>query len=189
MTPDLFEILPNLGHAGPDPPPIRLELGLARSPGADSTTQPLQVRPGAGQPREKIIELRQLHLKFPLAALGPLGENIQDEASPVHDPLAQQLLQIPLLRSGELFIQDDQVNPGTALLNLQRFPLPDEIPWVKPIPLLQDGIGDARPGGPSELFQFGQGILGLPMSLRVPADAHEDGHLGVMTNQRVMGDG
>jgi hypothetical protein len=189
VTAHLFQILANLGHARPDPPPVRLQLGLAGSSSANSAAEPLQMGPGAVEAREEVIELCQLHLQLTLSALGPLGKDVQDQPSSVHHPFPQQFLQIPLLRSGELFVQDDQVDPRTALPNLQRFALSDEIARVESIPFLQNRVGDARPGRPGELLEFGQRILGLPPRLRVPANAHQGNHLGVPTNQRVTGDG
>ena len=43
--------------------PVGLELGLAGSSGADPARLPLEVLPHAGEPREGVLELRQLDLQ------------------------------------------------------------------------------------------------------------------------------
>src|SRR5436189_4887232 len=49
-----------------DDPPVRLELALARAAGPDAATGPRQVRPEAGEPRQLVLELRELHLEATL---------------------------------------------------------------------------------------------------------------------------
>ena len=75
---------------------------------------PGQVRPEPGEPREQVLELRQLHLELAFPALGALREDVQDKLRAVDDPEIQGRLQVPLLGRGEVVVEDDQVR--TVLL-------------------------------------------------------------------------
>lgn len=66
-------------------PAIGLELGLAGATGPNATAETRQRRTHASEPRQEIIELRQLHLIFALAAAGALGKYIENEHRLVDD--------------------------------------------------------------------------------------------------------
>jgi hypothetical protein len=100
---------------------VYFELRLAGAAQADSAPGPAtasraaclspQVRPGAGQPGQAVLVLRQLDLQGPFAGAGVLGKDIQDQACSIKDeyPAAQGLLQFPLVAGGEFVIEDDNV--------------------------------------------------------------------------------
>ena len=66
MHPHPLELLAELLDAVADDPAVRLELGLAGSPGPDAAAQPLEVLPLPDQPRQQIRELGQLDLELAL---------------------------------------------------------------------------------------------------------------------------
>ena len=82
---DLLDPLFHLLDPLADDPPVRLELALARAAGPDAATGPRQVRPEAGEPRQLVLELRELHLEATLVRARVLGEDVQDQPAAIDD--------------------------------------------------------------------------------------------------------
>ncbi len=79
--------------------PVGLDLRLARSPQADAASDTGEVGPHAGQPRQQVSQLRQLHLHLGLVGPGPCGEDVENQLGPVHQAHLEGVLQIlPLHR-------------------------------------------------------------------------------------------
>jgi|GEM_PF-5711172 len=72
-------------------PAIGLELGLAGATGPNATAETRQRSAHASESRQEIIELRQLHLIFALAAAGTLGKYIENEHRLVDDLHAETI--------------------------------------------------------------------------------------------------
>jgi hypothetical protein len=98
-----------LPHAGADRAPVGLQLGLARSPGADTAAEALEVLPLPDQPRHQVGQLRQLHLQLALARACSLGEDVEDQRGPVDDLQTQALAQVPLLHGRQRVVGDEEV--------------------------------------------------------------------------------
>ena len=84
------------------------------SPGAaaaDATRQPGERIVALGQPGEHVLELGQLDLKLAVGALGPLGEDVEDELGAVEDLEAGLLGDVPRLRRIEVAVEDQEVRP------------------------------------------------------------------------------
>src|SRR6185437_298418 len=88
----LNDLAAELGGAGADPAPVSLDLGFTGPAGADATAarHPAARLPGerlapAAQPRQQVLQLRQLHLRLALLAAGMLREDVQDEGGAVDD--------------------------------------------------------------------------------------------------------
>jgi hypothetical protein len=103
-----------LGHPGADPPPVQLDLGLARASSADADAArgaPAdlagQVATPAAQPRQQVVELSQLDLGLALAALGVLSEDVEDQSGPVDHLDLDDLLQVPQLAGSQLAVTDE----------------------------------------------------------------------------------
>src|ERR1700722_7182320 len=86
----LANLASELRDPGPDPAPVRLDLGLTRTAGADpatasypATSLPGQRFPPATQARQQILHLRQFDLRLAFLALGVLGEDIQDQGGAI----------------------------------------------------------------------------------------------------------
>ena len=149
---------------------VRLQLGLAGALGADGPLAAgarlaLQVGPHAGQARQQILILSQLHLEAALLGPGPLGENVQDQGAPVQDLDPQQLGQHPHLGGGQVVVEDHHGGAGILAveLGLRHLALADEGAGVRRGAVLQHHAHGLRPGGlhqGAELLQCGfVGIL------------------------------
>jgi hypothetical protein len=95
---DVLDALLHLGDAGPDDPPVGLELGLAGTPRPDPAAGPRQVGPQTREARQLVLELGELDLEAALVGLRVLGEDVEDEPAPVDHLDREQLLERPLLR-------------------------------------------------------------------------------------------
>src|SRR5476649_1292751 len=98
-------VLENL-NAVADQAPVHLDLGVAKA--AEKSTPPalaFKVRPAAHQTRRGILELRQFHLQLALVTPCAPRENTKYQAGAVEDRAFQLLLQIALLRRGELVVE------------------------------------------------------------------------------------
>ena len=92
------------------PPPVHLELRLAGSARAHpAAALARQVGPLPGEPRQEILELRQLDLQLALEAPGTLREDVEDERAAIDDLAAERLLEVALLRRGERIVEDHDV--------------------------------------------------------------------------------
>ena len=97
-APHFFHALPRLLDALAEHPAVGLELGLARAPaGADAASHAREVRPHAGETRQLVLQLRQLHLDAALVRVRPLGEDVEDDAAAVEHLDVEQILQRALL--------------------------------------------------------------------------------------------
>src|SRR5690606_16921294 len=97
--------------------PVDLELRLAGAPGADPAAEAAHRLAAAGQPRELVLELRQLDLHLRLATGGVLGEDVEDHLGAVEDLQLRQALDLARLRRRELAVEHQQVR---VLVERQR---------------------------------------------------------------------
>jgi hypothetical protein len=65
--------------------------------------------PAADKPRGEVLELRQLDLQLAFRALGPLREDVEDEAGAIDDATIEFALEIALLRTGQRVVEDDEI--------------------------------------------------------------------------------
>src|SRR3954451_22026653 len=64
-------------------PAVDLELGLARTAGADAGALLAEAATGPAQPRQPVAQLGQLDLGLALLAVGVLGEDVEDHRGAV----------------------------------------------------------------------------------------------------------
>src|SRR2546430_11193246 len=83
-------------------PAVRLDLRLARAPGADAAAKALEVRPQAAHAREVVLELSELHLELALGGVRVVGEDVEDDRRAVDHGHADLLLEVALLARHEL---------------------------------------------------------------------------------------
>ena len=142
-TTDLVDAVAQQLDASADQPAIGLELRLARSAHADTAFLPLEVGPAADQPRGKVLELRQLDLQLAFRALGPLRENVEDQAGAIDDATIEFALEIALLRTGQRVVEDDEIRAGgrTQRRHFGHFATPGK---KRRIGLLAAGSNDTR---------------------------------------------
>ena len=77
---------------------IGLKLRFTGPPGADTTTESLQVAPLPGQTRIKILMLGQFYLQLAFTGLGLLGKDIQDQGDPDNNLYLKKVFQVSLLQ-------------------------------------------------------------------------------------------
>ena len=146
-------------------PAVRLYLRLARPACADAASQTFQVTPLTGQPRQKVLGLRQLHLQTPLVRSSVTREYVKDERRTVDDLdlFLERTLQVPLLRRRQLVIADDGVELDglTEELHLLQLPFPKVRNRLR-FDLLGNGAYDFRARCPRELREFAQRIGARP---------------------------
>ncbi len=84
-----------------------------------------KVRPGAGQPRQPVLVLRQLNLHRAFACAGMAGKDIEDQRRAVDDLdlLAQHLFQLALLAGREFVVKDDDIGAQLDDQQLELFEL------------------------------------------------------------------
>ena len=92
----------------PDDPAVGLELGFARAPETDAAADAREVGPHPGEPRQHVLELRQLDLQLGLVAPRPGGEDVEDDLGPVHDAHLELALEVGALHRAQLLVEDDQ---------------------------------------------------------------------------------
>ncbi len=90
---------------------IDFQLGLSGAARTDTSAQPRQVLPMAGQARQEVLELGQLDLQLARLRTSTPGEDIQDELSSIDDFDVEPVLEIPLLRRSELVVENYECGP------------------------------------------------------------------------------
>ena len=102
---------------------IGFELRFAGAAQADAAFLPLEVGPAADEPRELMLDLRELDLELAFRAARAQREDVENQARPVDDAAFEPLLEVALLRAGERVVEDDEIGggfgaPGGDLLDL-----------------------------------------------------------------------
>ena len=138
---------------------VGFELRLAGPAQSDTAANTRQVGPHAREPRQQVLELRELDLELGFVAARARREDVEDDLGAVHDAHAETLFELDALHRRERFVEQDQRRAGGGQLALQRFDLAlaeIEVGSGSVDPL--DGpADDLRPGGigePLELLQM-----------------------------------
>src|SRR5262249_29689227 len=174
-----LELSANLHDLPADDPPVGVELGLARAPGADAAAQTLEVGPLPDQSRQEIRELRQLDLQLALGGARALGEDVEDQCGPVDDLDAERLGDIALLDRRELVVGDEEIGRRRAggradLLDLAA-PEVERGRWRRP--LLRDAADDRAAGRHHQPRQLLDRLVGFRAALRRPPQRADHGAL------------
>ncbi len=110
--------------------------------------------------------MSQFHLHLRVGGLGPLGEDLQDQAGPVDDVAAlDELLDVALLRAGKLIVEDDVLDfvLFAVLLDFLEFARSDVGGLVRPVHPLHEHLVTDGPGGFGQEPEFVQVLLDLPL--------------------------
>ena len=158
------------------PPPIHFELRFARAARADAAGLARQVVPHPRQPREQILQLRQLDLQSAFAAARALRENIEDQLRAIEHLAREQVFQIASLRRRKLVVENHR---GDLLvlerfLDQLRFALPDVVRRRRLLQFLRDGVDHFRAGGVGQLAQFLHRIAQVPFRDAILLEADQD---------------
>src|SRR5436305_726173 len=87
--------------SGNSPAPVGFELLFTLSAQTDAAFLPLEVGPAADEPRELVLDLRELDLQLALDAPRTHLEDVDNQAGAVDHPALELLLEIALLHAGE----------------------------------------------------------------------------------------
>src|SRR6266568_1183561 len=91
---------------------VELQLRLADAARPDAARLPLEMRPGARQPRQRVLELRQLHLRARLPAPRAAGEDVENQAAAIDDRDAGDRFEVARLRRREVVVENDEGRTG-----------------------------------------------------------------------------
>ena len=166
-------------------PAVDLELRLTGSTRPDAAAETREVRPGAREARQHVLELRQLDLELALQAARPTGEDVEDQLAPVEHLDVQLLRQVALLRRAQVLVDEDDagMRGGDLVFQLGDLARAD----VRRRRDAADGLADGRDrldaGRARETVELAQRLLGADPRLRVTArgvrDTDEDRALGL----------
>ena len=132
--------------------PVRFELRLAGAAQPDAALLPLEVRPAADEPRQLVLDLRELDLELAFGAARAQREDVEDEAHTVDDAALELRLEVALLRAGERVVEDDEVRAGRRAQrrDLLDLALAREQRGVGALAAAGDRPHDRRAGGRGE---------------------------------------
>ena len=180
---DLAQLGLELVDASLDATAIDLELRLARTARADlgaarrrAAALLRQGRALAADARQAVPQEGQLDLGLALLAVGVLGEDVEDHCGPVDGGATEQLLEVALLRRGELVVEHHRVAVGlqrdlAELLGLALADVGGRVGRGAALHEARDLVGAGCVDELRELVEPGFGVLG---GVRGEGDAHQD---------------
>ena len=105
---DVSELIGEQGDALANDAAVRLELGFAHAPRADTAGLTREVRPRPGEAGQEIGILGQVDLSARFTRARPAGENIQNDRGAVAHADFQDLFEIPHLCWSQFIVEDGQ---------------------------------------------------------------------------------
>jgi hypothetical protein len=116
------------------------------------------VGPHARQSRQRVLELRELHLHLRLAAARAGGEDVENELGAIDDARADRVLDVLPLARRQLVVEDDERrlllgDQGLELLDLALAQIGARMRAVELLRELTDDRGARRVGETRELAQ------------------------------------
>src|SRR5690349_19974857 len=103
----VFNCLSNLGYPVPNSATIRFQLLLARSASTDRSSQSGKVVAASRQPRQQIIELRELHLELSFTRMRVRSEDVENMLCAVSYGASDALLHIAKLHRRQVVIYNN----------------------------------------------------------------------------------
>ncbi len=149
-------------------PPVGLQLGFA---GAARANAAAQLRHGlalAGQPRQHVLKLRQLHLQLAFAGAGMARKDIQNQLRPVQHAARQCGLEIAQLCGREIVVEEHQIGLGGSGHpgNLLHLAGADQSGRIRTRPTLQQLGSHLAAGARHQLAKFRQRFLSVQARAR-----------------------
>jgi hypothetical protein len=142
-----------------DEPAIRFQLCFAGPAHANPATEFLEVSPQSRQSRQRILQLRKLHLHLRFGRARTRRENVENELGAIDDALVQHPFEILALRGGQLVIEHDQrrttiLDELAELLDLARTEIRGRIGTLELLRQRCDDSRTSRVGETGELFEM-----------------------------------
>jgi len=149
---DLAQVRFEAVHAAHQTAPVDLELGLTGAPRPDATGLLAERAAPSSQAGQSVPQQRQLHLGLALGAAGVLSEDVEDHRRAIDGRAPEELLQVPVLRRGQLVVEDDRVDveAPAQLGDLLRLAAPDERGGVGCVASLHHAPHDVGTGAVDE---------------------------------------
>ena len=122
----VFDLLDPAGDA----PPVRFQLGLARTSRADSAAQPRHLHAVAGQPRQQVVQLGEFHLQAAFPGVGARGEDIENQLGSIDDFRVERLFQVALLGGSQVVVEDHDIHAHptrTEAASSSTLPCPSKV--------------------------------------------------------------
>src|SRR5205814_10454834 len=115
----------------------------------------------AHQPRQQVLELRQLDLQLAVGALRASSKYIKYQLRPIEDLQGRRLGNMTRLQRRQVAVEDEQVRAQRhrADEDVLQLALADQRARVGIAAALQDGIEDFDAGGARELGKFRERCL------------------------------
>ena len=104
-----IQIALELVDAALDAPAVGFELGFAGAARADAAAELRHGFAAAGEARQHVFKLRELHLELALAGAGVAGKDVEDELRAVEDAAGQRGLKVAQLRGRQVVVEEHQV--------------------------------------------------------------------------------
>ena len=129
----------------------------------------------AGEARQEVVELGQLHLDLGGAGAGVEREDIEDQGAAIEDSHVGDLLEIPHLRRRQIVVEDDHVGGGgfRPRLELGGLALTDVTAGVDLPAGLQHAARLGNSGGAGEATELVERFLRLPGRGAGEGDTHQ----------------
>ena len=153
-----------------NPAPIGLELRFARPPCADAASQARQRGARSDEPRQQVLELRELDLQLAFPRSRAPREDVEDELRAIDDLAPHRLLEVAQLRRAQLVVEDDDVGAELVARRGQRLHLAaaEKGRGIRLRPILQHAEDDRRAGGRCEAGELVERMFGIELAGRAP---------------------
>ena len=144
---------------------IGFELGFARAPGADTAAQLRHLDSAPAQPGQHVLQLRQLHLQLAFPGARMFRENVEDQLSAVDHAGVDQFLDVALLRSREVVIEQQQIGGDRSggARDLFQLAASDQGGRIGTVAMLQKLSDDLGAGTDRQRAQLGQRLFGAEL--------------------------
>ncbi len=128
---------------------IHLELGLARSPRADTASLLGERTTGAAKSGQPVLQKRELDLGLAFGRASVLGEDVQNDRGSVDRGASEDLLQVALLSRREVVLEDHRVRVDrqTDLAQLVDLSRTEERGGIGSVTTLNDARHHVGAGG------------------------------------------
>ena len=161
----IFDLLFHVADAPVNFPAIGFELRFARASGADAAAQLRHLDSAPAQPGQHVLQLRQFHLQLAFPGARMFRENVEDELGAVDHPGVDQLLDVALLRSGEVVIEQKQIGGDRSggARDLFQLAASDQGGRIGTVAVLQKFADDLGARADRQRAQFGQRLFGAEL--------------------------